>query len=134
MITLDDSDLVSLDKFSRIVCSYYRHTFVDLEPLSKKCFNVRSGAPDCRVSSSTPGSLHKVGSYFSLSNESVHKKVSLRLKLNHLGVTRVSCLTGYWLRFSIFLTVANALAFIGGQLISEFGLIAILRLQPLRLM
>ncbi len=30
----------------------------------------------------------------------------------------------YWLRFSIFLTVADALALIGGQLISEFGLMA----------
>jgi len=30
----------------------------------------------------------------------------------------------YWLRFSIFLTVASALAFIGGQLISEVGFIA----------
>jgi hypothetical protein len=30
----------------------------------------------------------------------------------------------YWLRFSIFLTVAGALAFVGGQLISEFGLMA----------
>jgi hypothetical protein len=30
----------------------------------------------------------------------------------------------YWLRLSIFLTVAGALAFIGGQLISEFGLVA----------
>jgi len=30
----------------------------------------------------------------------------------------------YWLRFSIFLTVASALAFIGGQLISEVGLMA----------
>jgi len=29
----------------------------------------------------------------------------------------------YWLRFSIFLTVAGAFAFIAGQLISEFGLI-----------
>jgi hypothetical protein len=30
----------------------------------------------------------------------------------------------YWLRFSVFLIVASALAFIGGQLISEFGLMA----------
>jgi hypothetical protein len=30
----------------------------------------------------------------------------------------------YWLRFSIFLTVACALAFVGGQLIGDFGLIA----------
>jgi hypothetical protein len=30
----------------------------------------------------------------------------------------------YWLRFSIFFTVACFLAFIGGQLISEVGFIA----------
>ena len=30
----------------------------------------------------------------------------------------------YWLRFSVFLIIASALASIGGQLISEFGLMA----------
>jgi hypothetical protein len=44
------------------------------------------------------------------------------LKCNQLGDKRNAM--PYWLRFSIFLTVASALAFIGGQLVSEFGLIA----------
>jgi hypothetical protein len=30
----------------------------------------------------------------------------------------------YWLRFSIFLIIASVLAFIGGQLVSDFGIMA----------
>ena len=47
---------------------------------------------------------------------------NLRLKLNNLRDRR--SVIPYWLRFSIFLAVAVALAFIGGQLISEFGFMA----------
>jgi hypothetical protein len=79
MITLDDSDLVSLDKFARIVCSYYRHTFIDLEPVSQKCFDVRSGSPDCRVSSPTPGSFHR------LAYGAVSRKSLCFLKWNQIG-------------------------------------------------
>jgi hypothetical protein len=63
MITMDKSELVSLDKFARAWCTHYWHAFIDLEPVSQKRFDAGSGALDCRVSSPTPRSLYRLAPY-----------------------------------------------------------------------
>jgi hypothetical protein len=65
VVTLGNYDLVGLDKFGWFWCPRYRHTFADLEPFSGKCFGVRSGAPDCRLSSPATGRVHRIGTHFS---------------------------------------------------------------------